>query len=67
MLAQPGDHLTFDVCQMRAIRYSNTVVADERLEEDLRRGIDALGFTAEYGRVTSRHVGPECSITRRQT
>jgi hypothetical protein len=44
VLAQSTDDLTFDVRHIRTINYTNTMGADVKLEKDLRRAIEALGY-----------------------
>lgn len=44
VLAQSTDDLTFDVRHIRSITYSNTMGADVKLEKDLRRALEALGY-----------------------
>jgi hypothetical protein len=39
--------MTFDVRHIRSIRYTNTMGADNKLEEDLRKAIEALGYARE--------------------
>lgn len=49
VLAQAADDLTFDVRHIRAIQYSNTMGADRKLEDDLRKAIEALGYRRPVG------------------
>jgi hypothetical protein len=44
VLAQSSEDLTFDVRHIRSIRYSNTMGADKKLELDLIKAIEALGY-----------------------
>lgn len=45
ILAQSSDDMTFDVRHIRSIRYSNTMGADKKLTDDLRKAIEALGYS----------------------
>lgn len=47
VLAQSSEDMTFDVRHIRSIRYTNTMGADIKLEEDLRKAIEALGYAQE--------------------
>ncbi len=44
VLAQSSDDMTFDVRHIRSIRYSNTMGADRKLEEDLSNALETLGY-----------------------
>jgi hypothetical protein len=44
VMAQASEDMTFDVRHIGSIRYSNTMGADERLREDLKQAIEALGY-----------------------
>jgi len=44
VLAQSPDDLTFDVRHIRAIMYTNTMGADRKLEADMSRALEALGY-----------------------
>ncbi len=45
VLAQSSEDMTFDVRHVRSIRYTNTMGADKKLAEDLRRALEALGYS----------------------
>ncbi len=57
VLAQTSEDMTFDVRHIRSIRYSNTMGADEKLEEDLRNALEALGYARTARTKTSRRKG----------
>lgn len=44
VLTQSSDDLTFDVRHIRSIRYSNKMGADKKLEVDLIKAFEALGY-----------------------
>ena len=51
ILARSSDDMTFEVRHIRSIRYSSTMGADKKLTNDLRKTIEALG----YSRVEDPH------------
>lgn len=44
VLAQSSEDMTFDVRDIRSIRYSNTMGADIQLRENLHKALQALGY-----------------------
>jgi hypothetical protein len=45
VLSQSSEDMTFDVHDIRSIRYANAMGADKKLAEDLSNALEALGYT----------------------